>query len=129
MCGVVGVLIACGGGPSSVARQAVGDVNLLCSAGGEPPLDGRGQVVRNEVGNINFVRSCVPQGDKKGLPDWFQPTADLYVVGGGATLIEGTSLTDVAGKQNTVFGGFAGQFADVILTTTAAGGEGAGSGT
>src|SRR3546814_12067499 len=44
-------------------------------------------------------------------------------------MIEGTSLTDVAGKQNTVFGGFAGQFADVILTTTAAGGEGAGLGT
>src|SRR3546814_20824082 len=44
-------------------------------------------------------------------------------------MIEGMSLTDVAGKQNTVFGGFAGQFADVILTTTAAGGEGDGSGT
>src|SRR3546814_221272 len=44
-------------------------------------------------------------------------------------MIGGTSLTDVASKQNTVFGGVAGQFADVILTTTAAGGEGAGLGT
>src|SRR3546814_14989475 len=77
---LIASVLAVGASPSSAAPQAVGDVNLLFSAGGDPPLYGRGQVVRIEVGNINFVRSCVPQGDKKGFPDWFQPTADLYVV-------------------------------------------------
>src|SRR3546814_17201231 len=123
---LIASVLAVGASPSSAAPQAVGDVNLLFSAGGDPPLYGRGQVVRIEVGNINFVRSCVPQGDKKGFPDWFPPTAALYVVGGGATLIEGTSLTDVAGKHNTVFGGLEGMLAALTPTPSTGGGGGAG---
>src|SRR3546814_6146732 len=86
---LIASVLAVGGSPSSAAPQAVGDVNLLVSAGGDPPLYGRGQVVGIEVGNINFVRSCVPQGDKQGFQDWFHATADLYGVGGGATLMQG----------------------------------------
>ena len=107
----------------------IGDVNLLFDMPGTPARYTRGQVVRVEAGNINFVRSCLPANDgQKGFPDWFQPTADLYVVGGGDTFIEGTTLTDVAGKPNTVFGGLGGQFFDVILTQTGSASNRAGSG-
>ena len=85
--------------------------------------------MRIEAGNINFVRGCVPAKDgQKGFPDWFQPTADLYVVGGGNTFIEGATLADAAGTPNTVFGGLGGQFFDVILTQTGSGKKRAGSG-
>ena len=68
------------------------------------------------------------KADQPGFSDWFQPTADLYVVGGGNTFIEGATLADAAGTPNTVFGGLGGQFFDVILTQTGSGKKRAGSG-
>src|SRR3546814_18849278 len=83
---LIASVLAVGARPSSAAPQAVGDVNLLFSAGGQPPLYGRGQVVRIGGGNINFVRSGVSRGDKKAFPDWLQPNADQYVVGREGTV-------------------------------------------
>src|SRR3546814_16791008 len=74
---LIASVLVVGASPSSAAPQAVGDVNLMFSAGGDHQPYGRGTVVRIEVGNINIVRSCVTQGDQKGFPDWFQHTAEI----------------------------------------------------
>ena len=102
-------------GPEPAAAD-IGAVNLLFTAPGSPARYGANQVVALEAGNINFVPNCedIPGGTSKratpGVPDRFQPFADIYIVPAGASYTNNASLTDAAGAPNTVHGGLAGSF-------------------
>ena len=107
--------------PAAQPAAALNAVNLVFSNGGQY---GRNQVVRVEAGNINYIRTgCTPG---KGVPDWFLPVADVYIVSGDVR--GGTTLTDIAGEANVVFGGSGGQFLNVPLATTGTAGGRLGSG-
>lgn len=112
------------------ARPAgVGAVNLLFTESGSPARYGANRVVALEAGNINFVGDCVSHpsgtGDRAtpGIPDQYQPFADLYIVPAGAAPADEAALVDAAGAPNTVHGGLAGSFLYEPLGATKPGGK------
>jgi hypothetical protein len=103
-------------GPDQAAAD-IGAVNLLFTAPGTPARYGANQVVALEAGNINFVADCKSNrtgpGDRDhpGIPDKFQPFANLYIVPAGSTFTNNAALTDAAATEpNRVHGGTAGSF-------------------
>ncbi len=104
--------------PPPLPEPALGFVNLLFSGPGTTARYGANQIVRIEIGNINFIRGCVPGPSRGGFPDFLQPAADLYIVDAGRTFTNTTPLVDVAGEANTAIGGTAGAFFNLPLGLT-----------
>ncbi len=114
--------------PPSTPEPAQGDVNLIFSAPGTPARYGANQIVRVDIGNINFIKGCLPGPTGAAYPDYIQPSADLYIVDAGRTITNTTPLIDIAGQETTVFGITGGAFFDAKLALTGPDGK-AGSGT
>ena len=113
--------------PSRVAPRALNTVNILMSGPGATAVYGPNELVEIVAGNINYVGGKVSVGrevvgaceahpvlsgkrSKKGVEDYLQPFADVYMVPAGQQPSNGETLSDLNGQPNTVIGSLGGSF-------------------
>src|SRR5690606_37592595 len=103
---MVATLTAWVAAPSAGATAPGGQFLWLNEDGAESATYGPNSVVMIDLGAIAYA--C----------DTFYPTADIYVIAGGAPA-DGAPLTDVSGGVNVVFGSWGGGIIGEIIGVTA----------